>query len=34
MDPTAEALAVLDRHIAALNAGDPEALAATLHFPH
>jgi hypothetical protein len=25
---------VLDRHIAALNAGDEAALAATLHFPH
>jgi hypothetical protein len=32
--PEAAALAVLDRHIAALNARDPEALAATLHFPH
>jgi hypothetical protein len=28
------ALDVLDRHIAALNAGDEAALAATLHFPH
>jgi len=28
------ALAVLDRHMAALNARDPVALAATLHFPH
>ncbi len=28
------ALAVLDRHMAALNARDPEAIAATLHFPH
>ena len=26
--------AVLDRHMAALNAGDDAALAATLHFPH
>ena len=25
---------VLDRHLAALNAGDAAALAATLHFPH
>lgn len=25
---------VLDRHISALNAGDAEAVAATLHFPH
>jgi len=38
-DPSAEAavaaaLAVLDRHMAALNARDPQALAATLHFPH
>ena len=30
----AEAMAVLDRHMAALNARDAEALAATLHFPH
>lgn len=30
----AAALAVLDRHIEALNARDPAALAATLHFPH
>jgi hypothetical protein len=30
----AEAMAVLDRHMAALNARDGEALAATLHFPH
>jgi len=30
----AAALDVLDRHIAALNAGDADALAATLHFPH
>jgi len=36
MDETAiaAALAVLDRHIAALNARDEAALAATLHFPH
>lgn len=33
-DPVAAALAVLDRHMAALNARDAEALAATLHFPH
>ena len=32
--PEAAALAVLDRHIAALNARDPDAIAATLHFPH
>ena len=30
----AAALAVLDRHMAALNAGDAVALAETLHFPH
>jgi hypothetical protein len=30
----AAALDVLDRHIAALNAGDADALTATLHFPH
>lgn len=30
----AAATAVLDRHMAALNAGDAAALAATLHFPH
>lgn len=30
----ATALEVLDRHINALNAGDEQALAATLHFPH
>jgi hypothetical protein len=30
----AAALDVLDRHIAALNAGDPATLADTLHFPH
>jgi hypothetical protein len=28
------ALTVLDRHFAALNAGDAAALADTLHFPH
>ena len=28
------ALAILDRHMAALNAGDVDALTATLHFPH
>jgi hypothetical protein len=32
--PDAAALAVLDRHITALNARDPVAIAATLHFPH
>jgi hypothetical protein len=30
----AAAIAVLDRHIAALNARDAQALADTLHFPH
>lgn len=30
----AAALEVLDRHFAALNAGDAAALADTLHFPH
>lgn len=30
----AAALDVLDKHIAALNARDPAAIAATLHFPH
>jgi hypothetical protein len=30
----AAALRVLDRHLAALNAGDAAALALTLHFPH
>jgi len=30
----AAAIAVLDRHMAALNARDNAALAATLHFPH
>jgi len=29
-----EAMAVLDRHMAALNAGSEDGLAATLHFPH
>ncbi len=29
-----EAMAVLDRHMAALNARDAAGLAATLHFPH
>ena len=28
------ALKVLDEHISALNARDPSAIAATLHFPH
>jgi hypothetical protein len=28
------ALAVMERHISALNAGDEQQLAATLHFPH
>ena len=32
--PEAAALAVLDRFMTALNAGDQLALAATLHFPH
>ena len=32
--PEVAALAVLERHIAALNARDATALAATLHFPH
>jgi len=32
--PEAAAIAVLDRHIVALNARDPDAIAATLHFPH
>jgi hypothetical protein len=31
---TAQAMAVLDRHMAALNARDEDALNATLHFPH
>jgi len=30
----AAAMDVLDRHLAALNAGDASALAQTLHFPH
>jgi hypothetical protein len=30
----AEAMAVLDRHLVALNAKDATALAETLHFPH
>lgn len=30
----AEAMAVLDRHMDALNARDPAGLAASLHFPH
>jgi hypothetical protein len=30
----AAAIDVLDKHIAALNARDPAAIAATLHFPH
>ena len=30
----AAAKTVLDRHFAALNAGDAGALAETLHFPH
>ena len=33
-EAVAAALAVLDRHMAALNARDQVALAATLHFPH
>src|SRR3954447_810496 len=33
-DAVAAALAVLDRFMAALNAGDEPALLATLHFPH
>lgn len=37
-DPNPEsvsaAMGVLDRHFAALNAGDAAALAETLHFPH
>jgi hypothetical protein len=33
-DTVAAAMAVLDDHMAALNARDPQALAATLHFPH
>lgn len=30
----AAAMAMLDRHLVALNAGDAEGLADTLHFPH
>ena len=33
-EAVAAAMAVLDRHMAALNARAPAALAATLHFPH
>jgi hypothetical protein len=33
-DSIAAAMEVLDRHIAALNAADAPAIAATLHFPH
>jgi hypothetical protein len=33
-DPVAAAMAVLDRHMAALNSRDAAALAQTLHFPH
>jgi len=33
-DVIAAAMAVLDRHMAALNCGDAAALAQTLHFPH
>lgn len=33
-DEIAAARDVLDRHITALNAGDADALTATLHFPH
>jgi hypothetical protein len=33
-EATEAAIAVLDRHMEALNARDAEALAATLHFPH
>ncbi|ODT18218.1 MAG: hypothetical protein ABS54_16600 [Hyphomicrobium sp. SCN 65-11] len=33
-EAVAAAIEVLDRHIAALNAKDDVALAATLHFPH
>jgi hypothetical protein len=32
--PTAAAKGVIERHFAALNAGDEAALTATLHFPH
>ena len=34
LDPEAAARAVVEAHIAALNARDPDALAVTLHFPH
>ena len=33
-EATAAAMAVTDAHMAALNAQDGEAIAATLHFPH
>ena len=33
-DAAAAAMALLDRHVAALNARDAEAVADTLHFPH
>ena len=33
-ESVAAAAEVLDRHFAALNAGDAAALAQTLHFPH
>lgn len=33
-EAVAAAIDVLDRHIAALNAGDAAALVQTLHFPH
>jgi hypothetical protein len=33
-EAVAAAMAVLDAHIAALNARDAEAITATLHFPH
>jgi hypothetical protein len=33
-EAVAAAMGVLDRHLAALNAGDAAALAQTLHFPH
>ncbi len=33
-EAAAAALHVLDSHFSALNARDPKALAATLHFPH
>lgn len=34
LDSAAAAMRVLDDHMAALNARDAQALAATLHFPH